>query len=128
MTEDNLCLMKSWCVLERFMMFSLDCYILLILHFHILFKSYESAAACYDCAERSGDSEGCANQCRINAELAGVTARLISLKAPEVNALMNLVIESSQNSQHKNDHCQACAAAARSLGDNLRNRQARTAA
>ncbi|CAG8577691.1 22711_t:CDS:2 [Dentiscutata erythropus] len=104
-SDDNLCLMKS---------------------------CFESSAACLECAERSGSHEGCATQCRINAELAGVTARLMSLKAPEVNTLVDLVIKSSKKcadicSQHKNDHCQACAAAARNLGNNLRGYQERAA-
>ncbi|CAG8752461.1 14602_t:CDS:2, partial [Gigaspora margarita] len=81
-----------------------------------------------ECAERSGSREGCATQCRINAELACVTARLISLKAPQVDTLKKLVTESAQKcadmcAQHKNDHCQACASAARNLCSNLKSQE-----
>ncbi|CAG8447945.1 2184_t:CDS:10 [Scutellospora calospora] len=65
-------------------------------HLKLMKTCYESSAACLDCAEKSGKEECCETQCRINAELADTTARLMSLNAPQVDALINLVIESSQ--------------------------------
>ncbi|CAG8436693.1 9016_t:CDS:2 [Diversispora eburnea] len=87
----------------------------------------DSSAACLNCAEHA-NSEGCARTCRINAELASCTAKLISLNAPQVNTLVDLTIKSSQDCaeiciKHNNDHCQTCAHACQNLAENLRQCQ-----
>ncbi|CAG8508130.1 7359_t:CDS:2 [Paraglomus brasilianum] len=83
-----------------------------------------SAAACLKCAENAS-GEGCSKQCRTNAELASCTAKLMSIGAPEVKALVDMTRASSDKcsemcGKHDNDHCQACANAARQLADSLR--------
>ncbi|CAG8550402.1 4725_t:CDS:2 [Paraglomus occultum] len=53
-----------------------------------------SAAACLECAEKAA-GEGCAKQCRTNAELASCTAKLMSIGAPEAKTLTELTRTSS---------------------------------
>ncbi|RHZ86384.1 hypothetical protein Glove_51g10 [Diversispora epigaea] len=84
----------------------------------------DSSAACLNCAEHASD-EGCARTCRINAELASCTAKLMSLNAPQLNTLIDLTIKSSKECaemciKHKNDHCQTCAHSCQNLAQSLR--------
>ncbi|KAG9300942.1 hypothetical protein G9A89_005000 [Geosiphon pyriformis] len=55
----------------------------------------KSAEACNNCAEKMKE-EGCAKQCRTNAELANCTSKLISLNSPQAPKLAELTVESAK--------------------------------
>ncbi|CAH1759766.1 6563_t:CDS:2 [Entrophospora sp. SA101] len=92
----------------------------------------ESAAACTNCADNA-QHEKCSKQCRINAELATLTGKFLSLGAPQLNSIIDLTLSSANTcaevcKQHSSDHCKACAKAASNLQQSLRKYQEQVSA